>query len=211
MPVLLGSRGLFVCLFVCSAGGIWSSGCTQGRDPGADAASVFINPHVSSVFKPRSEWTASSLTHTEGPHDKTASNLMITISCSPLVAPHSGCFVSNWSVPFAWLVWLPHFSLSPLWWLPWHYRCWVSLITALIGLEMFSCQFVLFWGGGVGLLKPRRVIRSYSKKINESHFVSRLWRKLQEAAKSEDNKLLGPLTWCPPRCPPRWFDVRSQS
>lgn len=72
------------------------------------------------------------------------SNLMITITCSPNAAPHSRWFVSNWPVPFAWLIWLLHFSLSPLWWLLWHYRCWVSLITSLIGLEMLHAS--LFWG-----------------------------------------------------------------
>lgn len=72
------------------------------------------------------------------------SNLMITITCSPRAALHSRWFVSNWPVPFAWLIWLLHFSLSPLWWLLWHYRCWVSLITSLIGLEMLHAS--LFWG-----------------------------------------------------------------
>lgn len=40
------------------------------------------------------------------------SNLMITITCSPSEAPYSLWFLSNWSVPFAWLIWLLHFSLS---------------------------------------------------------------------------------------------------
>lgn len=72
------------------------------------------------------------------------SNLMITITCSLSAAPHSRWFVSNWPVPFAWLFWLLHFSLSPLRWLHWHYRCWVSLITPLIGLEVLHAS--LFWG-----------------------------------------------------------------
>lgn len=72
------------------------------------------------------------------------SNLMITITCSLSAAPHSRWFVSNWPVPFAWLFWLLHFSLSPLRWLLWHYRCWVSLITPLIGLEVLHAS--LFWG-----------------------------------------------------------------
>lgn len=79
------------------------------------------------------------------PNDKTTSNLVIAINCPAHSMPHSRCFVSNWSVPFAWLIWLPHFSPSLLWQLLWCYRCWVSLIMPLIGLEMFSCKFCVFF------------------------------------------------------------------
>ena len=117
---------------------------------------IFINhDHNSPPFKQLNIWATSpptmplknavpGLESTKVRHDKKASNLMITITCSPSTVPYSRWFVSNWSVPFAWLIWLPHFSLSPLWWLLWHYRCWVSLIMSLIGLEMLHAS--LFWG-----------------------------------------------------------------
>lgn len=102
------------------------------------------------------------------------SNLMITITCSPSEAPYSLWFLSNWSVPFAWLIWLLHFSLSPLLWLSWHYRCWVSLIMPVIGLEMLHAS--LFWGKVCGLLwaakSHRAICVSLLLKINEPHLLA---------------------------------------
>lgn len=110
------------------------------------------------------------------------SNLMITITCSHSEAPHSLWFVSNWSVPFAWLIWLLHFSLSPVLWLLWHFRYRVSLIASIIGLEMLHAS--LFWGEGGSLLwaaKPHGAIWvSLLLKINEPHRCSRLWWRFQE-------------------------------
>lgn len=140
-----------------------SSGCTQGPSLGPDVVVLLLQPLTFSwiiiTFLEHMGCLVCHCAHSKcgtqpavhqgptwwkSPSHWFCSNLMITITCSLSAVPHSRWFVSNCSVPFAWLIWLLHFSLSPLWWLLWHYRCWVSLITSLIGLEMLNAS--LFWG-----------------------------------------------------------------
>lgn len=103
-----------------------------------------------------------------------SSNPVITITCSLGAAPRSRCCVSNWPVPFAWLFWLLHFSLSPLWWLLWHYRCWASLITTLIGFEMPHTTLFFLERGAV---EKHLSVFLPLKETNELHLGSRLWRR----------------------------------